>query len=91
MLSTMEIPKAHFSLAILVILFAVSSSQNVATPACKAKEPFNCDNPLTFNRTSFPKNFTFGAATSAYQVHISLLLTILKDIYSDLLRLFLSI
>ncbi|KAH0842742.1 hypothetical protein HID58_092078 [Brassica napus] len=33
MLSTMEIPKAHFSLAILVILFAVSSSQNVATPA----------------------------------------------------------
>ncbi|KAH0926007.1 hypothetical protein HID58_018263, partial [Brassica napus] len=63
----MEIPKAHFSLAILVILFAVSSSQNVATPACKAKEPFNCDNPLTFNRTSFPKNFTFGAATSAYQ------------------------
>ncbi|CAN7084115.1 unnamed protein product [Brassica oleracea var. botrytis] len=68
MLSTMEIPKAHFSLAILVILFAVSSSQNVGNPACKAKEPFNCDNPLTFNRTSFPKNFTFGAATSAYQI-----------------------
>ncbi|KAL0661890.1 hypothetical protein Bca4012_098727 [Brassica carinata] len=68
MLLTMEIPKAHFSLAILVILFAVSSSQNVGNPACKAKEPFNCDNPLTFNRTSFPKNFTFGAATSAYQI-----------------------
>ncbi|ESQ46378.1 hypothetical protein EUTSA_v10000681mg, partial [Eutrema salsugineum] len=35
---------------------------------CKAKEPFNCDNILTFNRTGFPKNFTFGAATSAYQI-----------------------
>ncbi|KAL0722797.1 hypothetical protein Bca4012_037396 [Brassica carinata] len=43
-------------------------TQNVCNPACKAKEPFNCDNPLTFNRTSFPKNFIFGAATSAYQI-----------------------
>ncbi|XP_006393112.2 myrosinase 4 [Eutrema salsugineum] len=68
MLSTMDIPKAHFSLAILVILFAVSSCQNVCNPACKAKEPFDCDNPLTFNRTGFPNNFTFGAATSAYQI-----------------------
>nr|QWJ73449.1 beta-thioglucoside glucohydrolase 4-10 [Isatis tinctoria] len=64
----MKVPKAHFSLAILIILFAVSSSQNVCKPACKAKEPFNCDNPLTFNRTSFPENFIFGAATSAYQI-----------------------
>ncbi|WZZ59973.1 hypothetical protein YC2023_060080 [Brassica napus] len=64
----MECQKAQFFVIILVILFAVSSSKNVCNPACKAKEPFNCDNPLTFNRTSFPKNFTFGAATSAYQI-----------------------
>ncbi|KAF2557325.1 hypothetical protein F2Q68_00015966 [Brassica cretica] len=68
MFSTMECQKAQFFVIILVILFAVSSSKNVCNPACKAKEPFNCDNPLTFNRTSFPKNFTFGAATSAYQI-----------------------
>ncbi|CAN6988965.1 unnamed protein product, partial [Brassica oleracea var. botrytis] len=64
----MAIPKAHYSLAILVILFVVSNSQNACNPECKAKEPFNCDNSLTFNRTGFPKNFTFGAATSAYQI-----------------------
>ncbi|VVB00573.1 unnamed protein product [Arabis nemorensis] len=64
----MAIPKAYCSLAILVILFAVSSSQNVCNPSCKATEPFNCDNALTFNRSGFPKNFTFGAATSAYQI-----------------------
>ncbi|ESQ30975.1 hypothetical protein EUTSA_v10012086mg [Eutrema salsugineum] len=64
----MAIPKAHYSLAILVLLFAVTSCQNVCNPACKAKKPFNCDNILTFNRTGFPKNFTFGAATSAYQI-----------------------
>ncbi|CAH2035797.1 unnamed protein product [Thlaspi arvense] len=64
----MEIPKAIFSLAILVILFAVSSSQHVCNPLCKAKEPFNCDKIDTFNRTGFPKNFIFGAATSAYQI-----------------------
>ncbi|KAL0736983.1 hypothetical protein Bca4012_013193 [Brassica carinata] len=64
----MAIPKAHYSLAILVILFVVSNSQTVCNPECKAKEPFNCDNSLTFNRTGFPKNFTFGAATSAYQI-----------------------
>ena len=91
MFSTMECQKAQFFVTILVILFGVSSSKNVCNPACKANESFNCDDPLTFNRTSFPKNFTFGAATSAYQVHISLLLTVLKDLYSDLLRLFLSI
>ncbi|CAG7875586.1 hypothetical protein BRARA_E01658 [Brassica rapa] len=68
MFSTMECQKAQFFVTILIILFAVSSSKNVCNPACKAKEPFNCDNPLTFNRTSFPKNFTFGAATSAYQI-----------------------
>ncbi|KAL0864492.1 hypothetical protein Bca101_043610 [Brassica carinata] len=68
MFSTVECQKAHFFVAVLVILFAVSSSKNICNPACKAKEPFNCDNPLTFNRTSFPKNFTFGAATSAYQI-----------------------
>ncbi|KAH0894999.1 hypothetical protein HID58_057428 [Brassica napus] len=67
-LSTMAIPKAHYSLAILVILFVVSNSQNACNPECKAKEPFNCDNSLTFNRTGFPKNFTFGAATSALRV-----------------------
>lgn len=65
----MSIPKAHYSLAILAVLFVVSNSQNVCNPACKAKEPFNCDNTLTFNQTGFPKNFTFGAATSAYQVY----------------------
>lgn len=65
----MAIPKAHYSLAILVVLFVVSSSQKVCNPECKAKEPFNCDNTLAFNRTGFPKNFTFGAATSAYQVY----------------------
>lgn len=66
----MAIPKAHYSLAILVILFVVASCQNVCNPECKAKEPFHCDNTLTFNGTGFPKNFTFGAATSAYQVYI---------------------
>ncbi|KAF8049079.1 hypothetical protein N665_2299s0001 [Sinapis alba] len=64
----MECRKSYFFVAVLVILFAVSSSKNVCNPACKGKQPFNCDNPLTFNRTSFPKNFTFGAATSAYQI-----------------------
>ncbi|WZZ07747.1 hypothetical protein YC2023_093668 [Brassica napus] len=64
----MAVPKAHYSLAILVILFVVSNCQNACNPECKAKEPFNCDNSLTFNRTGFPKNFTFGAATSAYQI-----------------------
>ncbi|ESQ30336.1 hypothetical protein EUTSA_v10011400mg [Eutrema salsugineum] len=64
----MAIPKAHYSLAVLVILFVVSSCQNVCNPGCKAKEPFNCDNIRTFNRSGFPKNFTFGAATSAYQI-----------------------
>ncbi|EOA34673.1 hypothetical protein CARUB_v10022237mg [Capsella rubella] len=64
----MAIPKAHYSLAILVVLFAVSSSQKVCNPECKAKEPFHCDKTVAFNRTSFPKNFTFGAATSAYQI-----------------------
>ncbi|KAF3612197.1 hypothetical protein DY000_02048520 [Brassica cretica] len=67
MFSTMECQKAQFFVTILVILFGVSSSKNVCNPACKAKESFNCDDPLTFNRTNFPKNFTFGAATSAYQ------------------------
>lgn len=65
----MAIPKAHYCLAIIVILFAVSNSQNVCNPHCKAKEPFNCDNTVTFNRSGFPKNFVFGAATSAYQVY----------------------
>ncbi|XP_018489527.1 myrosinase 4-like [Raphanus sativus] len=68
MFSTMECQKAKFFVTILVILFAVTSSKTVCNPACKAKEPFHCDNPLTFNRTSFPKNFIFGAATSAYQI-----------------------
>ncbi|KAF3587139.1 hypothetical protein F2Q69_00029821 [Brassica cretica] len=68
MFSTMECQKAQFFVTILVILFGVSSSKNVCNPACKAKESFNCNDPLTFNRTSFPKNFTFGAATSAYQI-----------------------
>ncbi|CAA7016014.1 unnamed protein product, partial [Microthlaspi erraticum] len=63
----MAIPKALYSLAILVLLFVVSNSQTVCNPGCKAKEPFNCDNVHTFNRTGFAKNFTFGAATSAYQ------------------------
>nr|QWJ73448.1 beta-thioglucoside glucohydrolase 4-6 [Isatis tinctoria] len=62
------IPKAHYSLGILVMLFVVSSCQNVCNPECKAKEPFNCDDTLTFNRTGFADNFTFGAATSAYQI-----------------------
>ncbi|CAH2035799.1 unnamed protein product [Thlaspi arvense] len=57
-----------FGPAILAILFAVSSSQHVCNPLCKAKEPFNCDKIDTFNRTGFPKNFIFGAATSAYQI-----------------------
>ncbi|ESQ30397.1 hypothetical protein EUTSA_v10012352mg, partial [Eutrema salsugineum] len=66
----MAIPKPHYSLAILVLVFAVSSttSHRECNPVCKAKEPFNCDNILTFNRTGFPKNFTFGASTSAYQI-----------------------
>ncbi|CAN8287832.1 unnamed protein product [Cochlearia groenlandica] len=64
----MAIPKACFSLVILVVIFAVSSCQNICNPECKAKEPFNCNNTLTFNRKGFPKNFTFGAATSAYQI-----------------------
>ncbi|CAD5315234.1 unnamed protein product [Arabidopsis thaliana] len=65
----MAIPKAHYSLAVLVLLFVVvSSSQKVCNPECKAKEPFHCDNTHAFNRSGFPKNFTFGAATSAYQV-----------------------
>ncbi|CAA7050342.1 unnamed protein product [Microthlaspi erraticum] len=63
----MTIPKALYSLAILTVLFVVSSSQTVCNPECKAKEPFNCDDVLTFNRSGFAKNFTFGAATSAYQ------------------------
>ncbi|CAF1929433.1 unnamed protein product [Brassica napus] len=45
-----------------------TTSQRQCNPACKAKEPFNCDNILTFNRTGFPKNFTFGVSTSAYQI-----------------------
>ncbi|KAG7600212.1 Glycoside hydrolase family 1 [Arabidopsis suecica] len=64
----MAIPKPHYSLAIIVVLFAVSSSQKVCNPECKAEEPFNCDKTLAFNRNGFPKNFTFGAATSAYQI-----------------------
>jgi myrosinase len=65
----MAIPKAHYSLAVLVLLFVVvSSSQKVCNPECKAKEPFHCDNTHAFNRTGFPRNFTFGAATSAYQI-----------------------
>ncbi|CAA7062316.1 unnamed protein product [Microthlaspi erraticum] len=64
----MAIPKALYSLAILVLLFVVASSQTLCNPECKAKEPFNCDNVLTFNRSGFAKNFTFGAATSAYQI-----------------------
>ncbi|CAA7022671.1 unnamed protein product [Microthlaspi erraticum] len=64
----MAISKALYSIAILVIFFVVSSSQTVCNPQCKAKEPFNCDDTLFFNRAGFPKNFTFGAATSAYQI-----------------------
>ncbi|CAA7024283.1 unnamed protein product [Microthlaspi erraticum] len=64
----MAIPKALYSLAVLVLLFVVASSQTVCNPECKAKEPFNCDDVLTFNRSGFAKNFTFGAATSAYQI-----------------------
>ncbi|CAN8268501.1 unnamed protein product [Cochlearia groenlandica] len=63
----MAIPKVFYTLAILFVLFVVSSSKTVCNPECKAREPFNCDNTLTFNRTGFSKNFTFGAATSAYQ------------------------
>jgi len=74
-IQTMAIPKAHYSLAVLVLLFVVvSSSQKVCNPECKAKEPFHCDNTHAFNRSGFPKNFTFGAATSAYQVYRSWLL-----------------
>jgi len=51
----MAIPKAHYSLAIIVVLFAVSRSQKVCNPECKAKEPFNCDKTLAFNRNGFPK------------------------------------
>lgn len=83
---TMAILKPNYSLAIFVILFAVSgtTSQRQCNPACKAKEPFNCDNILTFNRTGFPKNFTFGVSTSAYQVekyktYIHLCLMAYKD------------
>lgn len=56
--------------SILVLLFAALSatSQRVCDPVCQAKEPFNCNNPQTFNQSDFAKNFTFGAATSAYQV-----------------------
>lgn len=82
----MAILKPNYSLAIFVILFAVSgtTSQRQCNPACKAKEPFNCDNILTFNRTGFPKNFTFGVSTSAYQVekyktYIHLCLMAYKD------------
>ncbi|XP_019088731.1 PREDICTED: myrosinase 4 [Camelina sativa] len=55
---------------IVVLLFAVLSatSQRVCNPACQAKEPFNCNDVQMFSRTDFPTNFTFGAATSAYQI-----------------------
>ncbi|EOA39038.1 hypothetical protein CARUB_v10011610mg, partial [Capsella rubella] len=64
----MAIHKTHQTIAILVLLFGVSSSQKLCLSECKAKGPFHCNNTLTFNRTGFPKNFTFGAATSAYQI-----------------------
>ncbi|KAJ4882142.1 hypothetical protein Rs2_39197 [Raphanus sativus] len=81
----MAIRKAHYSLAFLVIFFVVSNSQTVCNPEYKAKEPFNCDNSLTFNRTGFPENFTFGAATAAYQapVHWIPLLLEIEDVKGE--------
>ncbi|XP_023634596.1 myrosinase 4 [Capsella rubella] len=54
---------------IFVLLFAALSatSQRVCDPVCQAKEPFNCNDVQIFSRIDFPRNFTFGAATSAYQ------------------------
>ncbi|XP_010530380.1 PREDICTED: myrosinase 4-like [Tarenaya hassleriana] len=56
--------------AILILLSQLlgTTSQTVCRPACEAKPPFNCDDTLSFNRTDFRKNFTFGASTSAYQI-----------------------
>ncbi|XP_010501958.1 PREDICTED: myrosinase 4-like [Camelina sativa] len=64
----MEIQKTQYTIPIFLFLFAVSSCEKYCTTECKAKEPFHCNNTLTFNRTSFAKNFTFGVATSAYQI-----------------------
>ncbi|KAL0800920.1 hypothetical protein Bca101_056095 [Brassica carinata] len=55
-------------LVLIVLLLAVVSCKANQEITCEENEPFTCHNTDRFNSKSFPKDFIFGVASSAYQI-----------------------